>query len=118
MKDPLPAFGASMLLIVVAISIASQGIKINNCERSLLWTNETYRYGNNYTGNHFDYILQPQPPITTLNLFHRETKHSYEFTCDDPLFIRSGYTTWGGIMMVFLALGIAFLFAVKDRRSY
>ena len=84
--------------------------------------NETtyYKYGNNYTGYHWDYQSPPEnPPITDINLFHDYTTYVYENTCDDlatpftlsVLYVLTSYLIYGGVLFLFIG-SIYFVFRI------
>lgn len=46
------------------------GVQYPDGENTTLSFNETYVYGDNYTGYHWDYV-SPSPSVNDVNLFHR-----------------------------------------------
>ena len=76
----LMIMGIFMLLYIPATLI------VEDCEILLNYTHESYQYGDNYTGYHWEYNDPSQPDLNALggNLFHRNITYTYDKYCFDP----------------------------------
>lgn len=119
------AFGFLMLYVALAhLSVASglaysvERDKIPACENLINQTRETYIYGDNYTGYHWDYTgTEPLPAQSDTNLFHKNTTYTYFNSCAATaapislsiLYVLTTYLIYGGLVFLFIG-AIYFVF--------
>jgi len=94
-------FALALLLIVPSAVVNNE-----DCGFYLNYTADIYRYGNNYSGYHWDYA-SPSPSVNDISLFHKNTTYTYTELCttDDS----STTTTFFKIVMWFYRLFIAYI---------
>jgi len=85
---PIVIFIGSIMVFLLGISLLSNGLDIKNGEY------ESYQYGNNFTGYHWDYDTSDAPNFnpssTDVFLFHKNTTDRYTHY-DDASGDRFGY---------------------------
>jgi len=96
-----------LLIFLMGVTLMSTGIEYTIGES----INETYKYGDNYTGYHWDYDTNPNPSKTDINLFHKTVTNSYTYETYKSHLI-------GFYLAVISALGFAYCwFSYKPKEG-
>jgi len=69
-------------MVGLFIIVGKAGIDAN-CEMKLNNTEEIYKYGDNFTGYHWDYDYDSPKPNTAPFLFHKYIDYNYIEVCED-----------------------------------
>lgn len=106
----------ALLMFWSSLGIGLKEINNAPCENLLSKTYESYTYGDNFTGYHWDYSAGTAPvgPQADEYLFHRNTTYYYVNSCEDReiektmvfMFVFAGWMAFLGL----IAMGLTMLY--------
>jgi len=129
-KEEILVIFGFLMLILIAFPLLNQSLEYKTgsitsfiednssevCTQQIIDTEEVYKYGDNYSGYHWDYD-SPSPSVNDIGLFHRYTYNNYTTVCDYAInevseFTYAVYsdTVWYGLF--FILVGISGEFSV------
>lgn len=94
----LAFYGVVLLLVLI---LTGYFLQYEDCTYQLNDTNETYVYGNNFDGYHWDGYNTTAPPQIDKNsfIFHKNTDYNYDLYC-----IPEDYTEAKNLYMIWFIL--------------
>ena len=87
----------------------------NECDFVVNKTRETYIYGDNFSGHHWDYVDTPNPNTDkNIYLFHKNVTYTYDYVCSDTENSTASifYKTYMSFIKILAAYIFVYLFYV------